>query len=92
MTEHWQKYDLRLVLERNWPALAPKLRGKVHLYVGDADDYFLNNAVRLLDAFLKKADPPFDGEIVFGPMAGHGFHPVSELKALAQRFEATRPK
>jgi hypothetical protein len=92
VTEHWKQYDLRMVLERNWATLAPKLRGKIHIYVGDADDYFLNNAVRLLDAFLKKAEPPFDGEIVFGPMAGHGFHPVSEMKGIAERFTATRPR
>ena len=52
---HWQKYDLRRVLEQNWPALAPRLRGKLHIWVGDADDYFLNNGVRLLDGFLDPA-------------------------------------
>jgi len=25
-------------------------------------------------------------------MAGHGFHPINEMKAIAERFEATRPK
>jgi S-formylglutathione hydrolase FrmB len=92
VVEHWQKYDLRLVLTKNWTVLGPKLKGKIHIYVGDADDYFLNNAVRMLDAALKKVDPPFEGEIVFGPMAGHGFHPINEMKAIAARFEATRPK
>jgi hypothetical protein len=90
VTEHWQKYDLRLVLERNWKELAPKLKGKIHVYVGDADEYFLNNAVRLLDAAVKGFDPPFDGTIVFGPMAGHGFRPVSEremLRAMVARAE-----
>ncbi len=28
VTEHWKKYDLRLVLQNNWPALAPKLAVK----------------------------------------------------------------
>jgi S-formylglutathione hydrolase FrmB len=92
VTEHWQKYDLRLVLTKNWKDLGPKLKGKLHVYVGDADDYFLNNAVRMLDAALKRADPPFGGEIGFGPMAGHGYHPVNELQAIAERFDATRDK
>lgn len=94
VTEHWQKYDLRLVLTKNWAELGPKLKGKLHVYVGDADDYFLNNAVRLLDMALKspRLDPPFDGEIKFGPMAGHGYHPVNEWKDIGERFEATRPK
>jgi hypothetical protein len=71
VVEHWKKYDLRRVLENNWPALAPKLHGKIHIWVGDADDYFLNNAVHLLDAFLNKANPPYGGRIEYGPGRGH---------------------
>ncbi len=68
---HWSNYDLRMVLEKNWKALGPKLRGKIHIWVGEADDYFLNNAVHLLDAFLREADPPYEGKIVYGPDRGH---------------------
>jgi S-formylglutathione hydrolase FrmB len=90
VTEHWKKYDLRLVLQNNWKELAPKLKGKIHIYVGDGDDYFLNNAVRLLATAARPFNPPFDGEIVFGPGAGHGFHPVPEaemLRAMASRAQ-----
>jgi S-formylglutathione hydrolase FrmB len=87
VVEHWKQKDLRHVLETNWKTLAPKLAGKIHIYVGDADDYFLNNAVRLLDAAVKRFDPPFDGVIQFGPTAGHGYHPVNETKEIAERFE-----
>jgi hypothetical protein len=64
--KHWEQYDLRLVLERNWKELGPKLAGgKVHVWVGSADDYFLNNAVELLKASTDKlASPPFDGKIL----------------------------
>ena len=55
--EHWKAYDLRLVLEQNWPVLGPRLRGKLHIWVGDADDFFLNNAVHRLDEFLSRATP-----------------------------------
>jgi S-formylglutathione hydrolase FrmB len=92
VVEYWQDHDLRLVLTKNWSTLGPKLKGKLHVYVGDADDYFLNNAVRRLDQALRQeTDPPFDGHIQFGPMAGHGFHPVNELAEIAARYEATRP-
>jgi S-formylglutathione hydrolase FrmB len=87
VVEFWKRKDLRHVLETNWTTLAPKLSGKIHIYVGDADDYFLNNAVRLLDAAVKRFDPPFDGVIQFGPTAGHGYHPVNEMKEIAERFE-----
>jgi S-formylglutathione hydrolase FrmB len=71
VVEHWKQYDLRLVLERHWKVLGPKLRGKIRIWVGDADDYFLNNAVHLLEAFLKKADPPYAGRIEVAPGQGH---------------------
>ena len=55
---HWEQYDLRLVLERNWGTLAPKLRGRLNIWVGDMDDYFLEGAVRRLDAFLQGRSLP----------------------------------
>ena len=70
VAEQWKKYDLRLVLEHNWKTLGPKLRGKLHIAAGEADEYFLNNAVHLLDQFLAKANPPFVGKIVYGPGQG----------------------
>ena len=71
--EHWKKYDLRMVLEENWKTLGPKLRGKINIWIGEADDYFLNNAVHMLDQFLSKANPPYEGRIVYGPGKGHCF-------------------
>jgi hypothetical protein len=75
--EHWKKYDLRLTLEQNWKTLGPKLRGKLRIWVGEADDYFLNNAVHLLDDFLSKAQPAYEGKITYGPRGGHGFRVLS---------------
>ncbi|QEL14315.1 alpha/beta hydrolase-fold protein [Limnoglobus roseus] len=71
---HWEQYDLRKVLETNWPTLGPKLAGgKVHVWVGDADDYFLNNAVHRLKAAADKfATPKFDGVIEIQMRKGHG--------------------
>lgn len=84
VVEHWKKYDLRLVLAQNWPTLAPKLRGKLYVWVGDADDYFLNNAVHLLNDFVKQANPPFDGRIEITPRAGHGHGGLTETQMLAE--------
>jgi len=44
----WEKYDIRLVLERNWGTLGPKLKGKLHVYMGDVDTFYLEGATRLL--------------------------------------------
>jgi S-formylglutathione hydrolase FrmB len=49
----WEKYDIARVLRENWKALGPKLRGKLHIFVGTADTFHLDEPVRLLDAELK---------------------------------------
>jgi hypothetical protein len=93
LTEHWKKYDLRMVLEQNWKTLAPKLRGKLTIWVGEADEYYLNNAVHLLDAFLSRAEPPYEGKILYGPGKGHGWMPFSEREMMDQmnaRIEKSR--
>jgi S-formylglutathione hydrolase FrmB len=88
VVEHWKKYDLRLVLQQNWPTLGPKLRGKLRIWVGEADDYFLNNAVHLLDAFLRKANPPYEGKITYGPGGGHGWQGISRRQMLDEMAAA----
>jgi hypothetical protein len=93
VVEHWKKYDLRMILEKNWPTLAPKLRGKIHIWMGDADSYFLNNGVYLLDDFLSKAQPPYEGTITYGRREGHCWIPLSQrqlLDAMAAAWEKSR--
>jgi hypothetical protein len=53
VAKDWKKYDIRIQLERNWDTLGPKLKGKLHIYVGNQDDAMLDQAVRLLDKSLK---------------------------------------
>jgi hypothetical protein len=92
VAEHWKKYDLRLVLEQNWTTLGPKLRHKIHIAAGEADDYFLNNAVHLLDNFLAHAKPPFEGKIVYGMGKGHGWFDSSLRQTLDEMQAAASAK
>ena len=42
------------ILQRDWDkGLGKKLEGKLHIYVGDMDNYYLNNAVYLAEEFLR---------------------------------------
>jgi hypothetical protein len=50
----WEKYDISKLLSDNWKTLGPRLKGKLHIIVGTADTFHLDEAVRLLDAELKK--------------------------------------
>ncbi len=69
---YWREhYDLGHILRRDWATLGPKLRGKLHIYVGEADNYYLNNAVYLVEDFLRRADPPADAEVDYEPRAEH---------------------
>jgi hypothetical protein len=74
VAEHWREhYDLSHILRRDWSkGLGAKLRGKLHIYVGDMDNYYLNNAVYLVEDFLKHVkDPPADAEVDYGDRAEH---------------------
>ena len=72
VAEHWKKYDLGLILRENWAELGPRLQGKLHIYCGDMDNYYLNNAVYLVEEFLESTeDPYYDGEIDYGDRAEH---------------------
>jgi len=73
VAQYWKEhYDLSYILRRDWNTLGPKLKGKLHIYVGDMDNYYLNNAVYLVEEFLKSTkDPYYDGEVDYGDRAEH---------------------
>jgi hypothetical protein len=70
---HWREnYDLRYILERDWGELGPQLEGKINIYCGDMDNYYLNNAVYLMEEFLESTtDPYYGGEVDYGDRAEH---------------------
>jgi pimeloyl-ACP methyl ester carboxylesterase len=69
--EAWKAYDIRLVLEKNWPTLGPKLAGKIHVVMGAEDTFFLDGATRLLKASLEKLGSDAAIEIVPGKHHGN---------------------
>jgi hypothetical protein len=74
VADYWREhYDLSYILRRDWEkGLGAKLRGKIHVYVGDMDNYYLNNAVYLVEQFLKgTTTPPYEGEVDYGDRAEH---------------------
>jgi len=74
VAEYWREhYDLSAIMRRDWDkGLGAKLRGKIHIYVGEADNYFLNNAVYLVEDFLKQTrNPPYEGVVDYEPRAEH---------------------
>jgi hypothetical protein len=74
VAEYWREhYDLSYILRRDWDkGLGKRLEGKLNIYVGDMDNYYLNNAVYLTEAFLETTkNPYYDGEVDYGDRAEH---------------------
>ena len=70
VAEAWKNYDIRLILEKNWLKLGPKLAGKLHVYMGAEDTFYLDGATRLLKDSLQKLGS--DATIEIFPGRHHG--------------------
>ncbi|MFM1793759.1 MAG: hypothetical protein RL642_144, partial [Bacteroidota bacterium] len=70
---HWKEnFDLTHIIQRDWPKIGDKLKGKIHLYVGDMDNFYLNNAVYSAEDMLKKLNnPACNCEVDYGDRAEH---------------------
>jgi hypothetical protein len=104
---YWKEnFDLRYILERDWATLGPKLEGKLNIYVGDMDNYYLNNAVYLTEQFLENTTAPYyGGEVDYGDRAEHCWNGDQEngnhisrlryntmyLPKILKRIEASAP-
>jgi pimeloyl-ACP methyl ester carboxylesterase len=92
----WEAYDIRLVLERNWPRFGPKLGGKIHVITGGMDSFYLEGAVGLLKESLAALKSDAVVEII--PNRDHSTildrnlaqRLDREMKAAAARFLETR--
>jgi hypothetical protein len=99
-------YDLMAIVRRDWATLGPKLAGKIHLFVGSADNYYLNDAVYLgEDRLAALSNPSADAEVDYGARAEHcwnGDHSLPNaisrlhynslyLDRILKRIQATAP-
>lgn len=73
----WEQYDIRLVLERNWETLGPKLAGKLHVFMGDQDTFYLEGATVLLKESLQRLGS--DAVVEIHPGKDHGSLLTPEL-------------
>ncbi len=105
---YWREhYDLSHIIQRDWSRLGAKLAGKIHLYVGSADTYYLNDAVYYAQAVLEGLkNPAYGGEVRYGDRAEHCWngdpklanaysrlhYDFMYLPAIMARIQATAPK
>jgi len=103
VAEYWkERYDLTHIMQRDWKTLGPKLAGKLHVCVGDADSFYLDRAVHLLQDFMETTtEPYYRGTFDFGqrkphcyagnfdPQVGMNQHYLPEM---VKHMEETAPK
>ena len=99
VAEYLKDYDLRFHLEKNWKMIGPQLVGKLHVYCGDMDNFYLNEAVYEMEAFLESTENPYyAGTFQYGrPRQTHGWNPfgrnTGEMeKAMAEHIEKNAPQ
>lgn len=105
---YWRDhFDLTHIIQRDWATLGPKLAGKIHIYVGSADTYYLNDAVYSAQTVLEGLkNPAYGGQVDYGDRAEHcwnGDHTLGNawsrlhydyfyLPKIMARIKATAPK
>ena len=98
VARYWKEnYDLRHYLETHWASVGEKLKGKLYIFTGDMDTYYLNNAVHFFEEFLKSTqNPHVPGTFLYGPRKGHcwsGDFSFSErLELFADHIAKRRPE
>ncbi|MDP9090804.1 MAG: hypothetical protein M3O26_18975 [Pseudomonadota bacterium] len=72
VAQYWREnFDLSYIIGRDWQKLAPKLQGKIHLYVGNGDNYYLTDSVYFGQERLESLQPPYEGTVAYGDRAEH---------------------
>ena len=90
VAEHWKKYDFKIYAQKNWEELGPKLQGKIFIWMGDMDNFYLNPATREFADYLRETlEPNSDAEIIFSPMEGHcsQYSHKNVLQKIQERIE-----
>jgi hypothetical protein len=93
VAEYWKEhYDLSAIMQRDWKTLGPKLAGKMHFFVGEADTWYLDRAVHLLHDYLESTrDPYYHGTFDFGVRQPHCYTGAGDssgppIYTIPQRF------
>jgi hypothetical protein len=96
VAESWRKYDISYNLRTRAKQLVPKLKGKIHVYTGNEDTFYLEGAVKLLKADLEAMGNPYEASIEIFP-GDHGSVMTPQLRQridseMAQAWRAAKAK
>ena len=100
VTKAWEKYDIRLILARNWKTLGPKLRGKINVICGSEDTFRLEEATRMLCDFFRQQGSDAVCELVPGRDHSNLYQPYQSYpdglairiyREMSAKFEKASP-
>ncbi|MGE0533790.1 MAG: alpha/beta hydrolase-fold protein [Pirellulales bacterium] len=83
----WRSYDIRLKLEENWAELGPRLAGKLHIWTGELDTFYLEGAVEKLASALAALGS--DAQVTVLADRNHGNVQTPELSREIRRSMTT---
>jgi hypothetical protein len=98
VAQYWSdSTDILHYMQRNWTTLGPKLIGKLHVYVGDWDTYYLDRATREVEAWMKTTtNPHYEGFFMYGERKPHCWTgPVTQAQRhieMAEYLMTTKPE
>ncbi len=74
-----EHYDITYYLKKNWETVGPKLVGKINIFCGRMDNWWIEQAVYLFEEFLASTKyPHYSGRFEYGVVGGHGWNPWRE--------------
>lgn len=77
VAKYWREhYDLTALLRRDWERLGPRLNGKLHVFMGTKDTFYLDAAAHKMEEFLESTKLPgkgpyYGGTFEYGPDRPH---------------------
>jgi len=87
VAQYWKEnYDLLYAMQQNWSTLGPKLLGKLHIYTGDMDTYYLDKGVVLMEEWMKSTENPhYEASFMYGDRKPHCWiGPVTQAERLRE--------
>lgn len=84
VAEYWREHgDLAYYAKRNWPRIGPALKGKLHLFAGDADSFGRNYGVHAFEEVLRSLSPGAEATFEYGPLKAE-WHPMTNAELVRQ--------
>lgn len=90
----WKPFDIANTLLTNWKELRPRLKGKIHLFAGEVDTFYLEGAVERFHAAAEAAGMLDDMQVEIIPGMPHTLHRAGQEEmehTILERWAARAP-